>query len=547
MEKDKVTFTVEDVDGLYMSDPEETKNEISDLPTEKTPLLGESLIASDNKHVHALHGSTSAIHTRIASMTSTISTSIRQLKKSVGFLQGFCLIVGILIGSGVFISPSLVMHDTGDVVMTLGVWIICGVIALGGSLCYCELGCSIKKAGGNYAYILEAYGGLPAFLCCWTVGFIIDPSATAAITLTFGTYVMKAFEGVVEPNPVFPKVVAALCIFIVAFVNCWSVKAATRAQTIFTFAQIVAVLFIVAVGISQMCRADFAVHFSSLFNTTSKPRVGMLGSAMYNGLWSYDGWALISNVSEEMSNLERNMFLSIVTGIPFVIVCYILINLSLLSALNVSEMGKSKAVAVAFIEKTLGRKVAYIMPVFVAVSCYGAANGTIFAAARVSLAAGREGHLPAVYSMIHKTRHTPIPAVLMTSAIALLMLIPDASKLETLIGFFNFSCWFIYGLTIFGVIVLRIREPNLHRPYKVWTITPILMTIVSLGLVIVPFLDDPVMPLVASAAILLGVPFYIVFVHYEARHPDWLLKVRNKTTRCIRKSLNLAPCSINTQ
>merc|ERR1712168_1468767 len=440
------------------------------------------------------------------------------------------------------------MHDTGgNVVVSLVVWITCGVIALGGSLCYCELGCSIKKAGGNYAYILEAYGGLPAFLSCWTVGFIIDPSATAAITLTFGTYVMKAFEGVIEPNPVFPKIVAALCIVIVAFVNCWSVKAATRAQTIFTFAQIVAVLFIVGVGVWQLCTNGHNIDFAGMLNTTGKPQLGMLGSAMYNGLWSYDGWALISNVSEEMSNLERNMFLSIVTGIPFVIACYILINLSLLSALSPTEMGNSKAVAVAFIEKTLGHKAAYVMPVFIAVSCYGAANGTIFAAARVSLAAGREGHLPAVYSMIHKTRHTPIPAVLMTSAIALLMLIPDASKLETLIGFFNFSCWFIYGLTIFGVIVLRIREPNLHRPYKVWTLTPIVMTIVSVGLVIVPFLHDPVMPLVATAAIFTGVPFYFLFVHYENNHPDWLVRARTKVTKCVRKRLNLAPCSVNTQ
>merc|ERR1712013_107112 len=464
MKRDKVTYTVDDVDGgFYRSDPEEEEREegTSDLPSEKTPLLGDSLTQSDNhntlhvsfnnknnnnnnNNIH--HGKTPAPW-GVGSIGSTISTSIRQLKKSVGFLQGFCLIVGILIGSGVFISPSLVMRDVKDIWLAMLVWIVCGMIALGGSLCYCELGCSIKKAGGNYAYILEAYGGLPAFLSCWTVGFIIDPSATAAITLTFGTYVMKALEGSVEPNPLHPKLLAALCILIVAFVNCWSVKAATRAQTIFTFAQIAAVLFIVCVGLWQLCVGGHSIDFStsSLWSRNlTLPNVGMLGSAMYNGLWSYDGWALISNVSEEMADLERNMFLSIVTGIPFVIVCYILINISLLSALSVPEMGASKAVAVAFVEKRLGHKVSYIMPVFVAVSCYGAANGTIFAAARVSLAAGREGHLPAVYSMIHKPRHTPIPAVLMTSAIALLMLIPDASRLETLIGFFNFSCWFIY-------------------------------------------------------------------------------------------------------
>ena len=265
---------------------------------------------------------------------------------------------------------------------------------------------------------------------------------------------------------------------------------------------------------------------------------------MYNGLWAYDGWALVTNVTEEMENLDRNLFLSIITGIPFVIGCYMLINLSLLSALSVSQMAESKAVAVTFVQKTLGNKVAYIMPIFVAFSCYGAANGTIFAAARLSLAAGREGHLPEIFSMIHKTRNTPIPSVIMTSTISLLMLIPDASSLESLIGFFNFSCWFIYGLTIFGVVVLRIRRPDMHRPYKVWIITPIIMTLISICLVLLPFLSNPMFAAIASGMISMGIPFYFVFVYFEPNHPPFLAHMRKKIKRTIKKAMNLAPCSV---
>ena len=186
------------------------------------------------------------------------------------------------------------------------------------------------------------------------------------------------------------------------------------------------------------------------------------------------------------------------------------------------------------------------MPIFVAVSCYGAANGTIFAAARLSLAAGREGHLPEVYSMIHKTRHTPIPAVLMTSLIALLMLIPDSSSLETLIQFFNFSCWTIYGMTIFGVLVLRYRRPDMIRPYKVWLITPVIMTIISLCLVVMPFLSNPLYPALAAAIIVLGVPFYFAFVYFEPNHPKWLQRMRKRSRTNIKRWMNLAPCSIGT-
>ena len=269
-----------------------------------------------------------------------------------------------------------------------------------------------------------------------------------------------------------------------------------------------------------------------------------LGAALYNGLWAYDGWALIANVTEEMTNLEKNLFLSIITGIPFVIICYMLVNLSFLSALTVQQIGESPAVAVLFIQETLGKKVAYLMPIFVALSCYGAANGTIFACGRLSLAAGRGGHLPQIMSMIHKTRHTPIPAIIMTTIISLIMLIPDSSSLETLIGFFNFSCWLIYGLSIFAVVVLRYRSPDMHRPYKVWLITPILMTLISAVLVVVPFLDNPVNPSIALGMVLLGIPVYYFLIYLEPKHPKCLSKTKEKLTRAIRRCLNLAPCSV---
>ena len=244
-----------------------------------------------------------------------------------------------------------------------------------------------------------------------------------------------------------------------------------------------------------------------------------------------------------MSNLERNLFLSIITAIPFVICCYMLVNLSFLSALSVQQISDSPAVAITFVTNTLGSKAAFIMPILVALSCYGAANGTVFACGRLSLAAGRQGHLPEVLSMIHRKRHTPIPAVIMTTILSLAMLIPDASGLETLISFFNFSCWFIYGLSLFAVVVLRYRQPELHRPYKVWLITPILMTLVSLFLVVVPFLDNPVNPLIASGMILLGVPFYFFFVYLEPKHPTAFVTFRKSFKRKTQKALNLAPCT----
>lgn len=515
---------------------------VREVPCETTPLVSQSIISEGGKP--HLSSKRDGMYTSLIKVINTVSTSVRQLRKSVGFLQGFTLIVGILIGSGVFISPSLVMIQIGDAGFAFLVWLGCGFIALGGALCYCELGCCIKKAGGNYAYILEAYGNLPAFLCSWTVALVVDPSATAAISLTFGTYVMKMFDQLIIVHPLYCKLIAIVCILLVALLNCWSAKAATSAQILFTSAQVIAVTFIVSIGIWQLSVGGHRHNLDGIFNVSRITSPGMVGAAIYNGLWAYDGWALISNVTEEMTNLETNLFLAIITGIPFVIGCYMLINLSFLSALSPTDIANSRAVAITFIQRVLGHKVAYIIPVFVALSCYGALNGTVFAAARLSLAAGREGHLPEVYAMIHKTRHTPIVAVVMTSLIALVMLIPDSSSLETLIGFFNFSCWIMYGMTMFGVIVLRIKRPNMVRPYRVWIITPIIMSAISLYLVVVPFLTNPIYPSIACGMISLGVPFYFVFVYYEPNHPKWMKNVRKKAKNLVKATFNLAPCSL---
>jgi len=538
--------------SLNAAEESEVGDMVGDLPTENTPLLYGSISSVTSKtDPNTRKRSQSRIGSFLGSVSAAISSSVRQLEKSVGFLQGFMLIVGILIGSGIFISPSLVLHSVNDVGVSFVIWVGCGLIALGGALCYCELGCAIKKAGGNYAYINEAYGSLPGFLCAWTVAFIVDPAGVAAITLTFGTYLMKPFAEWTGDNQWYPKILAAVCILIIAFINCWSVTMATRAQTLFTVCQMVAVLFVVILGVWQLSLGHTS-SFENMFNMTAylgnrssfgMQDIGPLGAALYNGLWSYDGWALVSNVSEEMKDLNRDLFLSIITGIPFVIMCYLLINVAFLAALTPKQVGDSPAIAITFVEKILGKKVAYIMPPLVALSCYGAANGTIFACGRLSLAAGREGHLPEVLAMIHRTRHTPIPAVVLTAIISLAMLLPDASGLETLISFFNTSCWFIYGLSIFAVVVLRVKQPDIHRPYKVWLITPILMTLISIVLVIIPFFDEQwYNPLIAIGMIALGIPVWFLFVYLEPKHPQGFKNVRTRVTKGIQKSLNLAPC-----
>ena len=523
------------------------------MDTEQTPLLpakpdkkfvAAKLITSNHSKYGA--GTMSLTGSLHSSLSTFWSTSFKKLQKSVGFAHGFLFISGALIGSGIFLSPSLVVRTTDDVGVTLIIWFVCGVIAFLGSLCYCELGCAIRSAGGSYAYILKAYGPVVAFLCSWSTVFVTQPAALATVALTFGTYLEKPF---VEEGqfPWLPKILAVSLILMVTFANSWSVKAATRAGAIFTMATILVVLFIIVLGIWQVAKGE-TDNFKTMFNVTTTGftpyRIGQLGMAFYSGLWAYDGWVMISNVTEEMHNLERNLFLSIVTAIPFVIICYLAINCSLMTVLSKKELASSITAPITFVQRILGKKAAYIMPVFVALSCYGAANGNVFSCSRLTLAASREGHMPDVLSMVHRKRLTPIPAILITAILAGVMLVPDGTSLETLVQFFNFTCWINYGLAIFAVIMLRIRKPDLARPYKVWIITPLIMTLVSLSLVVIPFINKPVESSIALGIVLSGLPAYVLFVHKESSHPWFFRKFRESITKLLKCRMNLAPCRL---
>ena len=392
-----------------------------------------------------------------------VSTSVsgRKLRKSVGLFQSFTLLVSIIIGSSIFITPSLAIKDTKDVGLSIIIWVICGIIALLGALCYCELGSAIKQAGGNYAYILRTYGPAPAFLCSWTQVLIVDPLLVSAICIIVGNYVMKPFEEMIEINPWYPKAIGTGCILIIAFVNCVSIKAATTLQCIFTTCQFLTMSFVAILGFWQLGTGHLHNFENFLDNVKfNLNTIGPIGAAFFASLFSYNGWQMIGNITEDMKNVERNLLLTVITAVPVVTLFYVILNIAFLTALTPKEMEQSPAVAVDFVRVLLGKDVAYLMPVLVALSGFSSANACIFSCGRLSLAAGCEGHMPELLGMIHLTRRTPIPVICLTSFIAILMLAPDGSNLQSLINLSTIANWFIILIVIFGIFVLRFRQPD---------------------------------------------------------------------------------------
>ncbi|CAD5125696.1 DgyrCDS13902 [Dimorphilus gyrociliatus] len=451
------------------------------------------------------------------------------LKKRVGLVAGISLIVGTMIGSGIFISPKGVTRGSGSVGLSLISWSICGIISMFGALSLAELGTMIPKSGCEYAYLLECYGGkekyrsigrIPAFLFNWVSMLLIKPSSIAIISLTCAEYVMVPFfdDGCGEPPTPNKKIMAALVIILLTAVNCFSVKLAARIQVVFTVAKLIAIAVIIIGGIVRLGQGQTAI-LATGFTGTNK-QVGKIAIGIYNGMWAYDGWNNLNYVTEEIINPNVNLPRSILIGIPLVTVCYLLVNISYFTVMTPAQLLDSTAVAIDFL-KTFEGEIRYkmvLISLLIAASAFGSINGSMFAAGRLFYVAGREGHMVEVMGMVHVKRNTPIPSLVFVSFIALLMIIP--ADIESLIDFFNFSAWIFYGLTMSALIVMRFTRKNEPRPYKVPIIIPIIVLIASCYLVVAPIIDDPRMEfLYASIFIVGGLFFYFPLVYFHKIPP----------------------------
>ncbi|KAA8582359.1 hypothetical protein FQN60_009099 [Etheostoma spectabile] len=421
------------------------------------------------------------------------------LGKKVTLLRGISIIIGTIIGAGIFISPKGILKHSGSVGMSLIVWIACGVLSLFGALSYAELGTCIKKSGGHYTYILEAFGPQMAFVRLWADLIAIRPAALAVISLAFGQYILEPLFMPCSVPPLAVKLATAISITSVMYLNSMSVTWTARIQIFLTFSKLLAIGIIIVPGMYQLFKGE-TKNFENAFDL-SKVQLSGMPLAFYSGMYAYAGWFYLNFVIEEVDNPER---------------C------------DLSQ---------TFAEKLLG-KFSIAVPVFVALSCYGSMNGGTFALSRMFYVASREGHLPEVLSMIHVHRNTPMAAVFILYPMTMLQLF--VGDIYSLLNFMSFLRWLFIGVVVLGLLYLRYTKPDLPRPFKVPLFIPVVFCLTCFFMVFLSLYSDPVNTGIGFAISLTGIPAYYIFIHFKHR-PKWLQKALDSFNRSLQIILLVVP------
>lgn len=478
-----------------------------------------------------MHSSNENIKYDITSPTTQedLQTNKIRMKKELGLLEGVAVILGIIFGSGIFISPKGIIQEVDSIGFSLVVWVLCGLLSMIGAICYAELGTTVPKSGGDYAYINEAFGPLPAFLYLWAANLIFVPTTNAIMGLTFANYVIQPFF----PNCDIPKVavtlIATITISSLSYLNGYNVKATTKIQNVFMFCKVGALIVVILVGVVWMCMGHMENFNNTFEGSTTNP--GKIAKAFYSGIFSYSGWNYLNFMTEELKNPYINLPRAIFISIPLVTVIYVLANMSYLSVLTPDAMKASDAIAVTFGNRVMG-KAAWIIPVMVAVSAFGGLSVHVMASSRMLFVGARNGHFPSFLSHLSVTRLTPVASLVFLNILSVLML--GIGNIHKLITYCTIVESFFVMLSVAGLLYMRWKRPKLERPIKIWIGVPVIFVLLCFFLIVMPCVEAPYEVGMGVLITLSGIPAYYLGVCWTEK-PLWFQNVMWQITVVCQK------------
>jgi APA family basic amino acid/polyamine antiporter len=431
--------------------------------------------------------------------------------------QACAVVVGTIIGSGIFLVPAEMMQAVGSAKLVYLAWMVGGLLSFFGALTYAELGAMKPQAGGEYVYVRDAYGPLAGFLYAWTWFLIAKPASIATVTTgvvrILGTFAVFSFfsERIIsQPFVVsYGQVVAIGAAILISALNYIGIKKAAEFQFVFTLLKIGIILAIVVIGFSyaQGSLSHFAGHYSA-----AKGGIAGFMAALVAALWAYDGWNDLNMVSEEIRQPERNIPIALIAGVAIVGALYMLVNAAVQFVLPANVIAISPRPASDAIGLVWGQVGASVVSAAMALSMLVTLNGTIMSGARVPFAMARDRYFFSALAEVHPRFHTPSIALVVQAGLSIVLLLLGGSFRQ----FFSlaiFAEWLFYMIAGSTIFIFRRRDPQTPRPYRVWgyPIVPALFVLASAMLLYYTFTDNLRNSALGCVVILAGVPVFYAF------------------------------------
>ena len=423
-----------------------------------------------------------------------------KLKKDLGLFEAMAIVIGMVIGSGIFFKPAIVFQNAGSPMLGIIAWVVGGIIAIAAGLTISEIAAIIPKVGGLYAYIKEIYGEKMAFLLGWVQTLLYYPGSIAALAIVFAT--QGAF--LVPMTSFQQKILAVSIILALTISSIYSTKLSGKLQGISTIAKLIPIAILVFFGIVNSASTDFV-------ETASKSiTISGFGAAILGTLWAYDGWASVANMAGEIKNPSKNLPRAIILGLSSVVVVYAVINIAIISVIPFNEAVASETIASDVATKLFGTGGASFIAVGIIISIFGTLNGYILTGSRVAYAMGEERKIPFsnVFGKL-SDKGTPKNSFILQGILASLYVI--SGSFEILTNLAMFSMWVFFTMTVGGVFILRRRMKDVVRPYKVplYPITPIVGVIGGAYIVINTIFTQTIYAVFGIVIALIGIPVYL--------------------------------------
>ena len=431
----------------------------------------------------------------------------RSLARTLGQTDLTLLLIGTVIGSGIFLVPGTVLQNSaGHVGLALVVWLLGGVLSLVGALTYAELAAMNPEAGGLYVYIRDAFGRLAAFLYGWALFFVIGSGSLATLAVAFTSYAGQF----VDLSPTAARIVTIVVIGAIGFVNIVGTRRSANVQNLTTAVKVGALLLMSAVLLARGSGLGAALR-EPWPDLTSGALLASLGTAMIGVLWAYEGWQYVTFSAGEALNPQRTFPRALAIGTAALIGLYLIPNLAYVAALGSEAVMRSSRVASEAVTVSMGDTAGMLVAAAILVSIFSAANGLMLTAPRVFYAMAGDKLFFARLAAVHPRFGTPAFAIAASSAWA--MVLAATGTFEQLLTYVVFAGWLFYALGAMSLFVYRRRSPAGPRPFAVpaYPIAPALFILAALAIVLNTVALQPVRALVGIGIVLLGVPAYFIW------------------------------------